>query len=55
MNNLREANLASLIFTDSIPLRADQMLPQHAGAERRPAAGRGDQADPPQRIGEPAV
>ena len=55
MNNLREANLASLICTNSIPQRADQMPPQHAGAERRPAPGRSDQAHPPQRIGERAV
>ena len=55
IERLKAANLASLVVTDSIPLREDQILPQTQRADRRPAAGRGDQANPPQRIGQPAV
>ena len=55
IERLKAANLASLVVTDSIPLRDDQILPQTQVLTRRPAAGRSDQADPPQRIGQPAV
>ena len=55
IERLKAANLDSLVVTDSIPLRDDQILPQTQRADRRPAAGRGDQANPPQRIGQPAV
>ena len=55
IERLKAANLASLVVTDSIPLRRRPNPAANAGPQRRPAAGRGDQADPPQRIGQPAV
>ena len=55
IERLKAANLASLVVTDSIPLRDDQILPQTQVLTRRPAAGRSDQADSPQRVGQPAV
>ena len=44
-----------VVITDTIPLRPEQMLPKIKVLSRRPAAGRSDQAHPPQRIGQPAV
>ena len=51
----RSRRLDGLVFTDTIPLPPEQILPQTQGPQRRPAAGRGDQAHPPQRVGQPAV
>ena len=51
----RQRPIDGLVITDTIPLPPEQTLPQDQGAQRRPAAGRGDQADPPQRVGQPTV
>ena len=55
IERLKAANLDSLVVTDSIPLARRSNPAANAGAHRRPAAGRGHQAHPPQRIGQPAV
>ena len=51
----KRARSTALVITDTIPLPPEKQIPEDQGPQRRPAAGRGDQADPPQRIGQPAV
>ena len=55
IERLKAANLASLVVHrfDPAPRRSNPAA--NRGAHRRAALGRGDQADPPQRIGQPAV
>jgi len=55
IERLKEANLSSLVVTDSIPLRDSQVLPQTQVLTVAPLLGEGDQANPPQRIRQPDV
>ncbi len=55
IERLKAANLASLVVHRFDPAARRPDPAANAGADRRPAPGRGHQADPPQRIGQPAV
>ncbi len=44
-----------VVITDTIPLRPEQMIPKIKVLSVAPLLGRSDQADSPQRIGQPAV
>ena len=55
IERLQKAPIDGLVLTDTIPLPRREADPEAHGVQRRPPVGRGHQADPPQRIGEPAV
>ena len=44
-----------MILTDTIPLPPEKMIPSDDGPECCPPLRGSDQANPPQRIGQPAV
>ena len=55
IERLQSAPIDGLILTDTIPLPPEKQIAKITRARRRPAVGRGHQANPPQRVGQPAV
>ena len=55
IERLQKAPIDGLILTDTIPLPRREADSEAHRPQRRPAVGRGHQAHPPQRVGEPAV
>ena len=55
VERLQQAPIDGLILTDTVPLSPEKQNPQDHGPQRCPSVGRSDQADPPERIGEPPV
>ena len=55
IERLQGAPICEVVVTDTIPLRPEQMIPKIKVLSVAPLLGRGDQANPPQRIGQPAV
>ena len=55
VEHLQNAPIEGLVVTDTIPIPAGEDERSDQGLERRAAAGRGDQADPLERVGERAV
>ena len=52
IERLKNAPFKAIVITDSIPLTPGKMLPEHQGALGGQPARPGDQADPPQRVGQ---